>query len=141
MSNPYLITLGQAAKQAKVAKSTITRALQNGELSYVERAKNGYLIDPAELDRWTSHRPKKQELDTSAGQSETPATALLEQQIEHLRELVQVEKRRADAAENDRDEWRKQAQTLAITAEATRQPRRGLLSWFGRSKVPASGTA
>jgi excisionase family DNA binding protein len=157
MSDPYLLTLGQAAKQVKVAKSTLTRAIQKGELSCKEKTETGgYRIDPAELDRWNTTRPKQPSQDDEAGPSETPiatlATALLEQEVEHLKKLVEVEKRRADTAEEDRDQWRKQAQTLALAAPIPQpapqptpasvavappapmaKPRRGLLGWLLKS--------
>ena len=45
------LSLGQAAKEAGVAKSTISKALSSGKLSYREKNSEGYKIDPAELFR------------------------------------------------------------------------------------------
>ena len=45
------LTLGQAAREAGVAKSTISKALASGKLSYREKNSDGYKIDPAELFR------------------------------------------------------------------------------------------
>ena len=45
------LSLGQAAKEAGVAKSTISKALASGKLSYREKNSEGYKIDPAELFR------------------------------------------------------------------------------------------
>ena len=45
------LSLGQAAKEAGVAKSTISKALSSGKLSYREKNPEGYKIDPAELFR------------------------------------------------------------------------------------------
>lgn len=56
MSNRHFLTLGQAAKLAEVAKSTITRAIEKGQLSAAERVGNSYRIDPAELQRWQDTR-------------------------------------------------------------------------------------
>jgi|GEM_PF-3023471 len=52
----HYLSLGQAAKLAEVAKSTITRAIEKGQLSVTERVGNGYRIDPAELQRWQGTR-------------------------------------------------------------------------------------
>lgn len=153
MSDPYLITLGQAAKQAKVAKSTITRAIEKGELSFKEKTESGsYRIDPAEVDRWQSNRPKQPLPESDVGRSETLAatvetavkTAVLEKEVEHLKEMVELQKQRAETAERrasavevERDAWRDQAKTaLALTGPAA-PSRRGLFGWFGR-KTPAA---
>ncbi len=45
------LSLGKAAKEAGVAKSTISKALSSGKLSYREKNSDGYKIDPAELFR------------------------------------------------------------------------------------------
>ncbi len=45
------LSLGKAAKEAGVAKSTISKALSSGKLSYREKNSDGYQIDPAELFR------------------------------------------------------------------------------------------
>jgi hypothetical protein len=43
------LSLGKAAKEAGVAKSTISKALSSGKLSYRGKNSDGYQIDPAEL--------------------------------------------------------------------------------------------
>ena len=48
---------------------------------------------------------------TGDGDSLSHQVALLEVQIEGLKSLVESERRRADAAESDRDAWRTHAQT------------------------------
>jgi hypothetical protein len=45
------LSLGKAAKEAGVAKSTTSKALSSGKLSYQEKNPDGYKIDPAELFR------------------------------------------------------------------------------------------
>jgi len=44
-------TLSKAAQEAGVSKATISRALNSGRLSYVEKSKSGYKIDSSELFR------------------------------------------------------------------------------------------
>ena len=137
MSNPYRYTLGTAAKQASVAKSTLSRAIERGEISAI-REGNGYRIDPAELDRWMGSRPAQPSKTVSAEHFATPSSNDLQQQIDSLKEIISAERRRADAAESDRDEWRKQAQTLALTShakrpqEAPRMRRGGFFGWISR---------
>jgi hypothetical protein len=43
------LSLGKAAKEAGIAKSTSSKALSSGKLSYREKNPDGYKIDPAEL--------------------------------------------------------------------------------------------
>ena len=45
------LSLGQAAREVGVAKSTISKALSSGKLSYRKKNSDGYKIDPAELFR------------------------------------------------------------------------------------------
>ena len=154
MTTPYLITLGQAAKQAKVAKSTITRAIEKGELSFKEKTETGsYRIDPSEVDRWVSNRPKQPSQDPDIGQIATPSetvetavkAAVLAQEVEHLKEMLDLQKKRAEAAEAERDAWREQASILArlpapapqSAPEAPPSPsapsRRGFFGWLRKS--------
>jgi excisionase family DNA binding protein len=143
MSNPYRYTLGTAAKQAGVAKSTLSRAIERGEISAI-REGNGYRIDPAELDRWMGNRSAQPSKTVSTGHSATPSSNDLQQQIDSLKEIISAERRRADAAESDRDEWRKQAQTLALTNHVKRQPEAygarvgGFFGWLGRKSSGAA---
>src|ERR1700730_13200536 len=51
IGNRMYLTLGKAAREAGVAKSTISKALASGKLSYCEKNSEGYKIDPAELFR------------------------------------------------------------------------------------------
>lgn len=142
MSNPYRYTLGTAAKQAGVAKSTLSRAIERGEISAI-REGNGYRIDPAELDRWMGNRSAQPSKTISTGHSATPSPNDLQQQIDSLKEVISAERRRADAAESDRDEWRKQAQTLALINHPKRAQEGptarsgGFLVWLAR-KVSAA---
>jgi hypothetical protein len=45
------LSLGKAAKEAGVAKFTISKAWSSGKLSYRGKNSDGYQIDPAELFR------------------------------------------------------------------------------------------
>ena len=45
------LSLGQAAKETGMDKSTISRAIKSGKLSATRKENGGYEIDPAELFR------------------------------------------------------------------------------------------
>ncbi len=51
------LTLGQAAKHAERAKGTMSKALQNGQISAEKDDKGRWQIDPSELQRWMDANP------------------------------------------------------------------------------------
>ena len=59
------LSLGQAAKAAKVAKSTISKALKSGDISGNKDEKGWYKIDSSELQRWVDSKqaPTRSEVD------------------------------------------------------------------------------
>lgn len=121
------LTLGQAAKEARVSKSTVSKALKSGRLSYVSKTSAGYEIDPAELFRVF---PKKPQEPVAIEQPATsPETGITDRrEVELLREQL-------EDIRKDRDAWREQAQRLALPApndvgdrQHDKAPKR---RWFG----------
>lgn len=51
------LTLGQAAKTAKRAKGTLSKALNNHDISAEKDDKGRWQIDPSELQRWMDSNP------------------------------------------------------------------------------------
>ncbi|PWU70684.1 hypothetical protein DK867_23465 [Ochrobactrum sp. POC9] len=114
------LSLSQAAKEANVAKSTISRAIEKGRLSARKDDLGRYHIDPAELFRVFAPQQRR---NTETQQSEHDATGL-EREVEHLRAMLAMMQDREADLKAERDSWRDQAQRLALpTAE-----RNGLLS-------------
>ena len=110
METGTYISLGEAAKLAGVSKATISKALKSGKISYYEKTKAGYKIDPAEVTRVY---PPKRLVNVETERSETPnETSVLQARVDALEQMLQREKENAD-------EWRKQAQNLAITNQNT----------------------
>ncbi|MFP3813366.1 hypothetical protein, partial [Bacillus sp. SIMBA_005] len=72
------LSLSQAAKEANVAKSTISRAIEKGRLSARKDDLGRYHIDPAELFRVFTPQQRR---NTEMQQSEHDATGL-EREIE-----------------------------------------------------------
>ncbi|WP_170775905.1 hypothetical protein [Ruegeria lacuscaerulensis] len=125
-----MLSLGQAAKEVGVAKSTISKAIKDGRLS-AEKLDNGsYKIDPSELFR--VYQPNRSK-ETSNGPSETPKDNLellvenkvMQRELEFMRERLeerdkQLQKQAQKAEEelsearSDRDHWRAQA-TMILT--------------------------
>jgi len=121
---PY--TLGEAANAAGKAKSTIFKACKDGVISFSRDERGRFLIEPAELHRVfppasaeRSSQPPTQQPRTN---EETLKTAIerdfLKREVEQLRTLLEDMK-------SERDEWRRQTQTLALTDQRKpEQPQR-----------------
>lgn len=137
MGNPHLLSAGQAAKAAGVTTPTISKALKKGRLAFVERTANGYLIDPAELFRVFPPVAAKEGDTLAALGSETPldTRATVDLKISNVRLETELEvlKVLTEELRQDRDEWRKQAQTLLL-AEPSRRTKpeapRGFFAWL-----------
>jgi hypothetical protein len=116
-------SLRQAATEAGTSKSTILRAINSGRLSASRTDDGGYAIDPSELFRVY---PPDRTATRTAGQDAPPPdqadvalrirNAELETQIVALRELVEAEKRRADASERRSDQLHHLIDRLALAA-------------------------
>lgn len=100
--------MGQAAHAAKVSKTTIRRAIENGRLSASRQDDGSYAIDPAELHRVF---PLSSDASGTVARSVTANdTGALQVEVEMLRErLAEKDGVIADLRE-DRDHWRAQAE-------------------------------
>jgi len=117
------LTLGQAAKSAKRAKGTLSKALTSGQISAEKDDKGRWQIDPSELHRWVSANPLP---NTPENQDETPLETLentngnsaLAVEVKMLREKV-------DDLGHERDRERRQLeeQIADLKAEAERRSR------------------
>ena len=114
------LSLGKAAKEAGVAKSTISKALSSGKLSYREKNPDGYKIDPAELFRVYPKIAKTDadELTSNdwqlgqAGGETTPYSAKFEIQLAGLKSLIAEKDRRIADLESDRVQLREDRHRL-----------------------------
>ena len=117
-------TLGTAAKATGKSKGTIRNAITKGRLSASKNDKGEYEIDPAELHRVFEPVQSTPELNAVTPPDSPPAhqaeTAALEAQIKLLREML-------ERANQNSDEWRKQAQTLALTHDKKPETKNGVL--------------
>ena len=105
------LTLGQAAKEANKAKSTILDAIKSGKLSAPRGDKGQYEIDPAELFRVYQKTEQKPNIRTETVPLENDAkTALLLQKIEFLEQKVGNIEGDRDNLRGERDRERKQLQ-------------------------------
>jgi hypothetical protein len=118
-------TLAQAATAAGVYKSTVLRAIKAGKVSGNRDEHGQWHIEPAQLHRVyppiataTSGNGAMQRdatADASVALAEANQRATLaEQRVVNLREQL-------DDVRRDRDEWRTQAQRLALTDQRARR--------------------
>jgi len=67
--NTMKLTLGQASKHASRAKGTLSKALNNGQITGKKDNKGRWQIDPSELQRWMDANPLR---NTTETQGTTP---------------------------------------------------------------------
>ena len=76
------LSLGQAAKETGMDKSTLSRAIKSGKLSATRKENGGYAIDPAELFRVFA--PVSKDTEPSALAHDTARGGGSENQVLHL---------------------------------------------------------
>lgn len=122
MNNSNYMTLGEAAKATGKSKTTIGKYIKNGKLSVISKSENSYQIDPSELFRVFT--PIDSQPYCKGGQSQTPKmnpdnplkNSDLENEIEILKIKLEAEIKRADILEIEKNDWKKQAQTLLLNS-------------------------
>jgi excisionase family DNA binding protein len=129
------ITLGQAAKQAGISKSYLSKLIKTGKIS-AERQPNGeFRIDPSELDRLSHIRrvnTQQKQIDTPQKQIDTPRPPpdawLKEREV--LLALVNALNDQVNDLREQRDVWQHQAERLLLTMPT--KPRRRWWQVFTR---------
>lgn len=104
-------TLGQAAKATGMNKMTISRAIGAGRISAVKNEKGEYSIDPAELYRVY---PPAGVTDVTENGTLLHRVKELEIRLEAEQERVADQKQMIQEIQQERDDWKKQAQTLLL---------------------------
>ncbi len=91
MANSPYISLNDAAKLTGRAKSTISKALKNGKISYVSRddETGAYEIDPAEALRVFPKKRETAENDHEETPSKTLENSALAMEVKMLREQIE----------------------------------------------------
>ncbi len=132
-------TLSQAATATGKAKSTIFKACRDGLVSSTKDERGRFMIDPAELhrvfpavsaERSTATAPEQTRMDEETLKAVIERD-FLKREVDQLRSVL-------EEMRSDRDEWRRQAQTLALTDGRQgkgEQPTSLLSRLFGPRKV------
>ena len=115
------VTLGEAARQSGISKSTISRAIKDGKLSAVRSTDTGsYRIEQSELARYLDATAVARAtaetgaMTQSATPMERPETAALEAQIDGLKQVAELLRAQLTDALSQRDRWQQQAERLAV---------------------------
>ena len=132
------LTLSQAAEHADIPKATLSRWVKQGKIS-AERAEDGTLrLDPTELDRIpdirrSMERHTKQHNSSHEPTYETRLETMMEREMELLREIIHDKERTIEDLRVERDDWKKQAQMLVLTAGEKKEEAPRKRWWkFGR---------
>ena len=127
------LSISEAARRAGIQRQTLYRRIKSGAISTVQGEDGQPQIDLSELARVFPAVIATATQPVTAPDNQ--ADSLLQQEIRHLRE-------RLDVAERDRDAWRDQARQLArLSPPVDQAPAQGWLGpvrrWF-RSRAAAS---
>jgi predicted transcriptional regulator len=98
------LSLSQAAKETGRSKTTISKALKNGVLSYVSKTDKGYEIEPSELFRVFPANPgKTNDVTSCEPPKNTKEVELLERLNQQQAETIADLRRRLDEANDERE--------------------------------------
>jgi excisionase family DNA binding protein len=109
-----MLTPQQAASRAQVSRGTIMNAIKDGHLSAKRDNRNRWQIVPADLSKWLSNRSDiatDKAVTIDSQQVPPPDENLIRIAVLEA-ELKGKDQRIADL-EQDRDDWKAQAQELA----------------------------
>ena len=110
--------------------------MKRGVIS-AERHENGRLaIDPAELDRLADMRTSSNMLDNVVMErTETQLETARQREIELLYRMVSDRERQIEDLRQERDAWRRQAQTLLLTQGQRLEPEKRQRWWMLKRKA------
>ncbi len=125
-------TIGQASKETGKAKSTIKKAIDNGELSVFEKTSRGFKIDASELFRVFPRKTAERSENVTNEQTETTKqyieNSILKAKLELADQRHEDAQRTADDLRSERDSWKEEFQKasalLADQRPAQPAPRR-----------------
>lgn len=135
------IGMGEAAKLARVSKSTLTRAVKAGRLSAERDQSGAYRVTVAELERvyplhahqsapaTVAHHTPEREADGDADDApRSGRDAATDAEVTVLRVQLDLLREQLDDAREQRDAWQGQAERAQRALVDARPVRRG---WFG----------
>ena len=97
---------------------TIKKAIDNGDLSVAEKTSRGFKIDASELFRVFPRKTIERSQSVRIEQTETVENS---KEIQALERTLKVMEDQLKDVKADRDEWRKQANQLLLSAPTARK--------------------
>ena len=97
---------------------TIKKAIDNGDLSVAEKTSRGFKIDASELFRVFPRKTIERSQTVRIEQTETVENS---KEIQALERTLKVMEDQLEDVKADRDEWRKQANQLLLSAPTARK--------------------
>ena len=135
MNTQVYFTLGEASKVTGISKSTLSKSLKSGKISYVEKTKSGYKIEASELFRVYPKQPQETVIDDQlATLKATHENSMLQARIDAQEKIMRHMEQEIDDLRGQRDKW--EAQATAQTRLLENQERQKTNWWpWGRKKV------
>lgn len=114
-------TLGEAAKAVGKSKATISKAIKTGKISAQKNEDGSYTIDPSELHRVYPPAPS----ETVTGERYETPRETPEETVEliELRVKLEAAQQRIADLQEDRDQWRQQANRLLASPPRQEEPK------------------
>ena len=100
-----------AAAACGVNKSTILRAIKNGKISATKDEHGQWQIQPVELHR--TYPPRTEAGTPECNGTHSDASAVLQGQLDGLRQVTDLLRAQLEDVREDRDRWRSQAEAVA----------------------------
>ena len=137
-----MMTLGEAAKQAGISKSTLSRAIKSGRVSAFRTDDGAFSIDPAELFRVYPPQHATHVGNGSMTRGATPSAtdatpaenAALKAEIEGLKAQLSLMKEHADDLKSQRDGWQKQAEAAQRLLSDHRPAPSGIFNFLRKGR-------
>lgn len=113
------VSLNQASKDTGVSLPTLSRWRKKGIISAEKTDSGGYLIDTSEYDRINTQKNQSPNMkdakkDNTLNITTPNESRVLQAEIEMLRERLAEKDALVSDLKTERDDWKKQAQTLLL---------------------------
>ena len=112
-------TLGEAAKAVGKSKATLSKAVKSGKISAIKNDNGSFSIEASELHRvYPPTPPETVNTEQFSTPNETDANT---KELIELRVRLEVSQKRISDLEEDRDQWRQQANRLLSSPHSVPQ--------------------
>lgn len=116
------LTLKQAADETGLSKPAILKAIQKGKISARKDDNGHWKIEPVELFRvYPKSKPVNEVNDNQLTTGTSKVNSGLQVEVEVLREKTKMQKERIDELQEERNDWKDQANKLLLTYEADKK--------------------